>query len=155
MIDPLTGRNVEKFKKQKSKKSSFLFGLPFDLFNDGALKENVRTQRKSPTQPSPAIEFKNSYVSNTGIPLYKYRQKNPLGYGRKKRQAPGPWILLDPVTGRTLEQPAIDLKDPLEQQFVQPEIRGERGGGQSEYISSHSGVPLYHYRQKYPHGYSG
>ena len=93
--------------------------------------------------------------------LISYRNKNPLGYGRKKRNAP--WILLDPITGRTVnpqtEQKHSELnrqqplfEDPLEQQFTVPEIRNERR--QPEYFSK-SGVPLYKYRNKYPHGYSG
>ena len=68
---------------------------------------------------------------------------------------------LIPVTGRTknpqTEQKYSELnrqnqalfEDPLEQQFITPEDRGVRQS-QPEYLSQ-SGVPLYKYRQKYPH----
>ena len=65
------------------------------------------------------------------------------------------------MTGRTLNQEAEQkqtelnqselFEDPLEQQFVNPEIRASREPG---YVSE-SGTPLYKYRNKYPHGYSG
>jgi hypothetical protein len=41
------------------------------------------------------------------------------------------------------------FEDPLEQQFITPEVRGVRQN-QPEYVSQ-SGIPLYKYRQKYPH----
>jgi len=163
LIDPLTGRNVEKTaQKTRKRLSPFLFGLPFDLFNDGDLKQNKRPQRKSPEilTPISGRTLSNPYVATSGIPLYKYRNKHPHGYGRKKRDAQS-WILLDPVTGRTLNQEAEQkqtelnqselFEDPLEQQFVNPEIRASR---QPVYVSE-SGTPLYKYRNKYPHGYSG
>jgi len=166
LLDPSTGRNVQK-SAEKPKRKPFLFGLPFDLFNDGPLTGKVRTSRKSPQSPQKSTRFTSRqlidpYLSSSGIPLYKYKNKHPLGYGRKKREAQRPtWVLLDPVTGRTLdpeaEQKQVELsqsqlfQDPIEQQFLNPEIRAER---QPQYLSQ-SGVPLYKYRNKYPHGYSG
>jgi len=161
LLDPFTGRNVPKFAKKQNKRNqgSFLFGLPFDLFNDGALKEKKRTQRKTLQKANAPDVGSNPYLSSSGIPVYKYRQKNPLGYGRKKRDAQAPWVLLDPTTGRTLEQnlPVLTgVQDPLTAQFFQPESRGERQQDNSAngYLTS-EGVPLYHYRKKYPHGYTG
>jgi len=171
LLDPLTGRNVDKFRKtqerkQKKPSGSFLFGIPFDIFNEdnGKLQENVRTQRKTPAPPirqSSSVGVDPYLHPSSGIPLYKYRNKSPHGYGRKKRNAQ--WSLLDPVTGRTknpqteqknsqlyrYQQAEALFEDPLEKQFITPEIRGVRQN-QPEYVSQ-SGIPLYKYRQKYPH----
>ncbi len=96
--------NYPPFLNSRRNQGSFLFGLPFDLFNDGALKEKKRTQRKTLQKANAPDVGSNPYLSSSGIPVYKYRQKNPLGYGRKKRDAQAPWVLLDPTTGRTLEE---------------------------------------------------
>ena len=69
----------------RPRQNNFLFGLPFDLFNDGSLKENTRPQRRIPIQPT--VSAYDPYVSSNGIPLYRYRKKHPHGYGRKKREA--------------------------------------------------------------------
>ena len=162
LLDPFTGRNKDNVKTQKKPKSkkSFLFGLPFDLFQDKSShhKPITRTQRRIPV----SIETRNPYLSSNGTPIYKYRQKNPLGYGRKKRAAP--WVLLDPTTGRTLEQPLeqqpledpIQSVDPLQQQFFNPGLRQERRPENVPNIYlANNGTPLYKYRNKYPHGYHG
>jgi len=172
LLDPLTGRNVDKFrktneKKQKKPSNSFLFGIPFGIFNDGneELQENIRPQRKTPVLPTrpPGAVGVDPYLSTSGIPLYKYRNKNPFAYGRKKREAQ--WNLIDPSTGHTIDptgeqkhaalirQQGQIFDDPLEQQFILPDNRPERQRV-PEYLSQ-SGVPLYRYRKKYPHGYSG
>ena len=139
--------------------STFLFGLPFDIFQDKStnLKPNVRTQRRI----RPVAEPQNPYLAENGTPIYKYRQKHPLGYGRKKREAQrNPWILLDPTTGRTLEpelkNPNVEQNqefDPLEQQFFNPGSRPQRQP--TNYYIGNDGTPLYKYRNKYPHGYHG
>ncbi len=41
------------------------------------------------------------YVIHEGVPLYKYKKRWPLGYGRRRRDLSG-WTLLDPNTGRPL-----------------------------------------------------
>ena len=83
-----------------------------------------------------------------------------MGLGAEKTHK-----FLIPVTGRTKDpqtehkyselnrQNQALFEDPLEQQFINPEIRGVRQNNQPEqsaYIHQ-SGVPLYKYRQKYPH----
>jgi len=162
LLDPFTGRNKDnlKTKKKPKTKKNFLFGLPFDLFQDkSSHKPITRTQRRIPV----SIESRNPYLSSNGTPIYKYRQKNPLGYGRKKRAAP--WVLLDPTTGRTLDQPleqqplenpSQSFDDPLQQQFFNPGLRQERQPGNVPNIYlANNGTPLYKYRNKYPHGYHG
>ena len=39
------------------------------------------------------------YVIPDGVPLYKYKKRWPLGYGRRRRDLAG-WTILDPNTGR-------------------------------------------------------
>jgi len=156
LIDPWTGRNLNKIQeKPKQRQNNFLFGLPFFNNGHGFLKENVRLQRRVPNhQP-----LYDPYLSTNGIPLYRYRKKHPHGYGRKKREARSPWILLDPTTGRTLKPEQVKTTkntgslDPLEQQFQIPGLRSERRP--TKLYLSNSGVPLYKYRNKYPHGYLG
>ena len=69
-----------------------------------------------------------------------------------------PWVLLDPVTGWTIEpESGSGFKssihhDPLEEQFETPGHRLER---QPPQYFDQSGKPLYKYRKKYPHGYLG
>ena len=41
------------------------------------------------------------YVIHDGVPLYKYKKKWPLGYGRRRRDLGG-WTILDPNTGRPI-----------------------------------------------------
>ena len=67
---------MQSFRKPSK---SFLFGLPFDIFNEGnggKLPENIRTQRKTPSSPQtrqPIVTGVDPYLSSSGIPLYKYR----------------------------------------------------------------------------------
>ena len=62
------------FRKQNN---GFLFGIPFDIFNDENqnLQENVRPVRKTPVPPThqPSAFGLDPYLSSSGIPLYKYR----------------------------------------------------------------------------------
>ena len=79
LLDPFTGRNKDisglKTKKKQPKKN-FIFGLPFDLFQDKSSRQPItRTQRRIPSN----IESRNPYLASNGTPIYKYRQKNPLG----------------------------------------------------------------------------
>jgi len=171
LLDPLTGRNVDKYrkpqeKKQKKPSNSFLFGIPFGIFNDESreLQENVRSVRTTPALPTrqPVAFGVDPYLSSSGIPLYKYRNKNPLGYGRKKREAQ--WNLIDPITGHAIDPPnqqkhpefahqqGQHFDDPLEAQFILPDNRPQRQ--RTPAYLSQSGVPLYKLRNRYP-GYRG
>ena len=70
-------------------KQSLLFGLPFELFSDGEIQENPRFQRRVPSSTRTRSTSINPYLTSSGVPLYKYRQKYPQGYsGRKRRNAP-------------------------------------------------------------------
>ena len=95
------------------------------------------------------------YVTSLGTPLYKVKKRFPLGYGRKKREAPqdSPWVLLDPATGR-----------PVKQRNQARPNRGSNTDRQSYYgsIDTNSGfhtyidadgVPIYKKRKQNPLGY--
>jgi hypothetical protein len=69
----------------------------------------------------------SEYIHSSGQPLYKYRNRYPHGYGRKKRSAnPQGWTLLDPLTGRpkdtSLEIPAVLRRErqPLDEGLHTP-----------------------------------
>jgi len=114
---------------------------------------------------------------------HKKRQQNPY-YGRKKRNAE-PYTLLDPTTGRNIEQEQNDvipdLSPPKKRQNflfglpldffsdgeIKENVRFQRRVPPQQQESApiistpsnsylaSNGVPLYKYRQKYPQGYSG
>ena len=48
------------------KRQNFLFGLPFQLFSDGEIRENERFQRRIPSQRPNIPSSSNPYLSANG-----------------------------------------------------------------------------------------
>jgi len=108
----------------------------------------------------------SEYLRDDGTPLYKRRKISPYS-GRRKREAQrilhrvprNPrrgWVLLDPSTGRPIQQ---------EEEYLQPNIRNARkptvssfdrpSGLRTFQNSAGEVLPIYKYYRKNPFGYSG
>jgi len=113
----------------------------------------------------------SEYISANGVPLYKLRKRYPH-YGRRRRstddsvilsrvprqQGGRGWVLLDPNTGRPVEDAVSDLepnlrntRKPVDESFQQqPSDISYRTFQDKEGNTK----PIYQYYKKYPFGYS-